>query len=77
MATLTEEQTASIKLAEEQNATLANELTTQREKKNEQIEILNIDMEAAKSVSETQKNELEYLKAELEKGRGIIHTFVI
>merc|ERR1711935_959615 len=72
MATLTEEQTASIKLVEEQNATLANELTTQREKKNEQIEILNIDMEAAKSVSETQKNELEYLKAELEKSKEII-----
>lgn len=77
MNTLSEEQTARIKLSDEQNATLANELTTQREKEKEQIEILNIDLEAAKSVSETQKTELEYLKAELEKGRRIIHTFLL
>lgn len=54
------------------NQELEEQLTQQRENEKDKIEILNIDLEAAKSVSETQKTELEYLKAELEKESGSI-----
>ena len=64
---LTEEQNEKLQAQTTTNESLQNELTSQCEKESEQIEILNIDLEAAKSVSETQKTELEYLKAELEK----------
>ena len=64
---LTEEQNEKLQAQTTTNESLQNELTSQCEKESEKIEILNIDLEAAKSVSETQKTELEYLKAELEK----------
>ena len=64
---LTEEQNENLQAQTTTNESLQNELTSQREKESEKIEILNIDLEAAKSVAETQKTELEYLKAELEK----------
>lgn len=64
---LTEEQNEKLQAQTTTNESLQNELTSQREKESEKIEILNIDLEAAKSVAETQKTELEYLKAELEK----------
>lgn len=69
---LTEEQNEKLQAQTTTNESLQNELTSQCEKENEKIEILNIDLEAAKSVSETQKTELEYLKAELEKSKEII-----
>merc|ERR1712157_411137 len=69
---LTEEQNEKLQAQTTTNESLQNELTSQREKESEKIEILNIDLEAAKSVAETQKTELEYLKAELEKSKEII-----
>ena len=74
---LAEEQSLKVETVTVKNEELEEQLTQQRENEKDKIEILNIDLEAAKSVSETQKTELEYLKAELEKESGSIDQAAI
>ena len=74
---LAEEQSVKVETVTVKNEELEEQLTQQRENEKDKIEILNIDLEAAKSVSETQKTELEYLKAELEKESGSIDQAAI
>ena len=54
-------------LEQTKNSELKNELEMNKKAEDEKIEILNLNLAEVKNVAETQKNELQYLKSELEK----------
>ena len=58
---------AKVTLEQTKNSELKNELEMNKKAENEKIEILNLNLAEVKNVAETQKNELQYLKGELEK----------
>ena len=51
---------------------LEKQIENEKENEKEKIEILNHNLAEVKSVAETQKSELQFLKAELEKEKGKI-----
>ena len=55
------------------NSFLEKEIEKLEDLEKEKIEILNHNLSEAKNVAETQKNELKYLKSELEKEKGDNH----
>ena len=56
-----------VTLEQTKNSELKNELEMNKKAEDEKIEILNLNLAEVKNVAETQKNELQYLKSELEK----------
>ena len=58
---------AKMTLEQTKNSELKNELEMNKKAEDEKIEILNLNLAEVKNVAETQKNELQYLKGELEK----------
>ena len=58
---------AKMTLEQTKNSELKNELEMNKKAEDEKIEILNLNLAEVKNVAETQKNELQYLKSELEK----------
>ena len=58
---------AKVTLEQTKNSELKNELEMNKKAEDEKIEILNLNLAEVKNVAETQKNELQYLKGELEK----------
>jgi len=63
---------AKMTLEQTKNSELKNELEMNKKAEDEKIEILNLNLAEVKNVAETQKNELQYLKSELEKSKEII-----
>ena len=58
---------AKMTLEQTKNSELKNQLEMNKKAEDEKIEILNLNLAEVKNVAETQKNELQYLKSELEK----------